>query len=70
MRRRKSYSTELGKSGFETYLLDHLVGSGEYGLRNLKAESLGSFEIDDKLELRWENNWPDPLPTDRYLTGK
>jgi hypothetical protein len=34
-----------------TTLFDHLVGAGEYRRRNGEAEGLGSFEVNDKLEL-------------------
>ena len=31
---------------------DDLVGTGQHGLRNRQPDRLGSFEIDDQLELR------------------
>ena len=37
--------------------LDHLVGEREQPVRNLEAERLGRFEIDDQLELGWLQDW-------------
>jgi hypothetical protein len=33
-------------------LFDHLVGAGEHNRGDIKAERLGSFEIDQELEFR------------------
>ena len=47
----------LGQSRTLLGLFDHLVGAGEQRRRHGDGERLGSFEVDNELELRGLDDW-------------
>jgi hypothetical protein len=55
---RGSAMSALGQKQTSTASFDHLVGAGDERRRNSQAQSLGGFEIENKLEfgrlIHWE----------------